>query len=275
MSSRSRLQKLQRHINADIDKHDIAMADILGKIDALFWPRTFSMDKWNVHAALFQLRKRYRANGIRWKGLASGRDSASWKTNQRLRDSMEAEKLITVSRGDSGPSVKLKNMESLRASLGLFTRSQSIGIFAQCVLGPELQLDEPDAPRTAWCGETWLFQRTYKELPTRHDWDLCAERVIPLLVDGSLEYKQTTIGHVCYRVADPTPADESAETPYSDDEICEAIKQIAEADHKPPIPTASKQAIRAYYDSFDSAMNENSRLDPEYEIAIPLPATSY
>ena len=211
MSVRTRLNQLERGKKATPDNFDAAMAHLIGTIDGLFWPSAYELEKLHILPTIQNERTQYHETGIAWSGLSTGRDAAAWKTNQRQREALEKAGLITINRAGSKPLVKPtpEAMRDMQQRLGLF-HSESVDVLkvkvrTMIALVAEGSLREgPDAHPWApgelcWCHETWLFSREYSELPMRCNWAPLQELVLPLLIDGTLETKQTTIKHICYR----------------------------------------------------------------------------
>ena len=298
MSIRSRLAKLQRSSSVfKPGNYDEAMANLLGATDALFWPMSFEMNKVNVRAPLQRLQKQYHEAGVEWSGLASGRNTAAWKSNQRLREAMADKGLVTLTKTNGIPLVKIVDVDGFRRRLGLYTTRcpAVLKVLIRAVLGPLVELDEPRAPRkSGLCSETWLSGGSYAEWSRRDDWVPFGEVVLPLLTAGTLESTQTTLGHILYRAAESSQEDgestsEGSNAHFiqemaalakssdkrSDKRLIKVIEELAEASNDPPTPELPVEIYNAYIKAFNEQKAKVSYFDPGHEIWIPEPATSY
>ena len=264
-STRARLNRIQRR-SVSNDNHDIAMASIIGTIDGLFWPHMFTdWRKFNLNAVIYRNQRLYHEKGVEWKGLAEGRNAASWKSNQRLRDSLAETGRIKITRTSGTPLVKPTNMGRERAKLGLPTvRSPStfymyIKVLLAAMHGGSIDEEHPLAPRdSGWCIECWIADSTYDEKPMRGDWFHFQDVMLPLLVAGLVECKQTTIGHLCYRAICEEQDDPNEDTTYY-----ESAAEVHE------------EIDKTYFDAWETQQALNLTGDPGHEIWIPLPATSF
>lgn len=293
MSIKSRLAKLQR--NSTVFKpgdYDEAMANLLGATDALFWPMSFEMNKVNVRAPLQRLQKQYHESGVEWSGLSSGRNAAAWKSNQRLREVMAEKGLVTLTKTNGVPLVKMVDTDGFRRRLGLYTTrcSAVLRVLICAVLGPLVESDDPRAPRqSGLCSETWLSGRSYTDWPCRTDWIPFGEVVLPLLTAGTLKSTQTTLGHILYHVDTSQGSSESTNdqfvnemttlaetsTEISNARLVKAIEALADDSDDPPPPELPDEIYNVYINAFNEQKAKVSYFDPGHEIWIPEPATSY
>ncbi len=290
MSTRSRIQRLERELRQSVsgNDHEVAMAHLVGTIDGLFWPDAIRLDQLHVMPTVKNQRELYLKTGIAWAGLPVGKDAAGWKSNQRLRESLENAGLVSLSRTGSKPLIKPTEaaMRDMRQRLGLY-QSDSIAVLAikirtaiALVAAGSLR-GEPDSHPWApgelgWCHETWLFDCEYSEQPTRDDWAFHAGLALPLLVDGVLETRQTTIRHVCYRFNPRVEPDVSVEplTEGHVEKFLDGIEELAKATEERPKLEASEDVQDVYFNAFHDQLARNESHKRTDEIWIPLPATS-
>jgi len=290
MSNRARIRSLERERQllsiAAPSNHDVALASLLGAVDGLFWPVSYSMGDVSKRAVLHRLRRQYHETGIEWSGLSDGKNAASWKSNQRLRESLLDAELITMTKTKSTPLVKPTESahQRMRSRLGLFLendrlpKSKLIAAMIGKLSKGSLREADPMAPgESGWFSEQWLFHQTYAELPTRKDWLPYTEQILPLLVCGSLESNQTTTGHICYR---STVEVEPTEDRLSSDEAFEKLKKRIQECRQLEQPTEKVAPIEepveaVYYRAFDARCEQNKHFDPAKEIFVPLPATCF
>ncbi len=288
MTLRTRLKALERNEGPRKSDHDNLMADLIGTIDGLFWPDALELSQLESMPTVKNQRELYHEAGIAWAGLSDGRDAAAWKTNQRQREALEKSGLVTFLSTGATPLLKptAAAMTDWRQRLGLYHAGsvEVLKLKMRCAIAlvNEGSLrEEPDAHpwapgELAWCHETWLFDRTYKELPTRNDWARYAEIALPLLIEGSLETKQTTLKHVCYRLT-PKPDDIKPVEPIKEkhvEEMLGTIERLSAAEEAAPARSVNEDVEDVYFSAFHRQLAKNEQHKRTDEIFIPLPATS-
>ena len=203
--------------------------------------------------------------------------------------------LVTLTKTNGVPLVKMVDTDGFRRRLGLYTTrcSAVLRVLICAVLGPLVESDDPRAPRqSGLCSETWLSGRSYTDWPCRTDWIPFGEVVLPLLTAGTLESTQTTLGHILYKVVKESQgAGESisegsndhfvqetaalAKDPDKSKLLIEELDKLAEASSDPPEPELPVEIYNAYIGAFNEQKASVQYLDPGHEIWIPEPATSY
>lgn len=254
MNIPSRLTALETDHRPAIDQHAAALADILGRIDALFWPARIIGGRTSRLAALEAERATYHAAGLQWAGLAEG-GSRAWKKNERQRAALESAQLVTVSRAESAPRLTLTPEAEhwTRRALGLSTLYDSIprALYQIIAEAPE---DSPLTRSGGWLSEAALTGWDYNSRPQASDWNPLIELLLPLLAAGILESRTSTTAQIYYRAARPLPALEDA-------------PQIE-------ISTAPDSILEVYSRAFGEGSEARERLENQgAEIYIPLSAT--
>jgi hypothetical protein len=248
-----RLSALETKHQPAIEQRAAALADILARTDALFWPARIIGGKTARLAALEAERSDYHSTGIHWAGLAEG-NSRAWKQNERQRAALETAGLVRISRAESTPRLRLtlEAEHSTRRALGLSTLYDAIPRELFRVI-----TEAPDSPLTragGWVAESYLTGWDYNSRPQASDWDALTELMLPMLTAGIVESRTTTAAQIFYRAARPLPAREDA-------------PQIE-------IATAPDSILEVYSRAFGEGSEARERLEnPGAELYIPLSAT--
>ena len=293
MNLKGRLGKLERFNKSDLADHDSLMASLIGQIDGLFWPTTFDESDWSALPTIYRMRRQYHERGIAWAGLAADRNAAAWKKNQRARESLRKAGLITINKEGRVPLIKptAEAMDQARTRLGLHNRQSLEVLRIRLIVALGLVSlgefrEQPDAHPCApgelgWCHELWITDEDdYSSRPTRSDWAPFAKMVLPLLISGEIEFKQTTVGHVCYRLCCPewqklAPASiEDLESEQA--KFLKAAKELGEhcAQSSDPECQVSDDVKEIYFAALQDQLSVNRNHPKTHEIFIPLPATS-
>jgi hypothetical protein len=254
MNIPSRLDALETKHQPAIEQHAAALADILARVDALFWPARIVGGKTGRLAALEAERSAYHSTGIHWAGLAEG-NSRAWKQNERQRAALETAGLVRISRAESTPRLRLtKEAEhSTRRALGLATLYDAIPRELFRVI-TEAPADSPLTRAGGWVAEGYLAGWDYTERPKPSDWDALTELMLPMLTAGIVESRTSTTAQIYYRAARPLPA-------------LEDEPQIE-------ITSAPDSILEVYSRAFGEGSEARERLENQgAEIYIPLSAT--
>jgi hypothetical protein len=254
MSHARRLEILETKHRPAIEQHAGALADILGRTDALFWPARIIGGKTARLAALEAERKTYHAAGLQWSGLSEGGPRA-WKQNERKRTALETAGLVTISRAESFPRLKLTPDAEhwTRRAIGLPTVYDAIPQGLARLIAETLE-DSPFTRTGGWVAESYLTGWDYNSRPRASDWDPLAEQILPLLVAGHIESRTTTAAAVYYRAARPLPP----------------LKNAPQIE----INAAPDSLAEVYSRAFSEQAEAVQRLEnPGAELYIPLSAT--
>lgn len=254
MNIPSRLDALENQHRPEIDQHAAALADMLGRIDALFWPARVIGGRTSRLAALESERAAALATGLQWSGLSEG-GSRAWKQNERQRAALESAGLVIVSRAESVPRLRLTPEAEhwTRRALGLSTVYDSIPQSLYQIIA-EAPADSPLTRAGGWLSEAALTEWDYNSRPQASDWNPLIELLLPMLAAGILESRATTTAQIYYRAARPLPA-------------LEDEPQIE-------ISSAPDSILEVYARAFGEGSEARERLEnPGAEVYIPLSAT--
>ncbi len=219
------------------------LCELLGTVDGLFFPHRQFGGRVSALTAITQQRRQYHRVGIVWN-LADG-SARSWKSAQRLRDSMQAQGWIDIHR-DSALTVKLTILgDSLaRQALGLPTSNNWLPMR----LTEMLSEFEPDRPG-GWLSENTLVGDT-------GDRAALADCLLPLLSLGIVESLSSTVGEIFYR---PTG---------------QCLPQCREDGSGIAIDGPNDNLLESYQSAFEAALSSRERIEPiDSEVIVPLPAS--
>lgn len=237
-----RLSKLEGSATTNIDQHGGHLVKLLAMIDAAFWPERQAE---NAMQKLI-VRRRYHEGGLEWSGTSGGGSGRAWKSDQRLRDQLQAAGLITLKKTKANlPLVRLtpQSEQMARCLVGIPDMFFAPGIVKAIQVNEDRQ--------GGWCCETSVFGTDYAARPQSSDWDHATLLVLPLLVSGCVESRCSTNNSIFYRVTD------------------RKLPEYVQCDQSKDYDLA-----RLYIDEFfDNLKRFESLNEPTNEICIPLSAT--
>lgn len=251
--AKQRLDSFESRDASGIGNHAAALADLLGKVDSLFWPFRYSLERGNP-AAIEDRRQLYFKRGIEWSGTNSG-DELSTKANERQRRSMSRAGLIRCRSAKAKAAVFVRFADGVedttRRLLGL--RQLSDCRLALAMLITKFNESHGWCRRGGWVAECRLFDSDYTERPKGSNWWADFDSLLPLLTAGVVESRSSTVGHVFFR---PTGV-----------ELPESTGFDANTEHDDSL-------FKVYEDSFHTGLHDREHWTHDSaEIFIPLSAT--
>lgn len=258
MTLRRRLNKLENELTsvnggdlrAAILEHARTLCDILGRVDALWWPiRAGIHSRWR--GAVIERQREYRRFGGIPYSSGGRSDSTKWKSDERLRKSMRDSGLITISKKSGQPRLQIVPHVEVSIRQGILGLDWHGMLFA-ALLQKVHDDNDLQCRKGGWVSEVRAFGSDYKERPHQNDWFADESKVLPLLIGGHVETETTTTGHIYYRTVrvpdcDPVPV----ELDY-DEALADVYLDSWLADHNGRVHWA---------------------VDDPYEVFIPLPAS--